>query len=212
MICAGRPNKTFVRPQITCASFAPHNFNVRIIGGEMDTEEALYAAVSEELRQGNIRQGLLAKALAEEGYDEQKAKARYLKLRVRSLRREMAEAVSNEQARIRMHQKQQNEQAVKSEFQRRKRPAADLPQLQRARTRIRTIGFWLPLVVASLWAAPYVKNESTGLVGAAFLVALVGLLTGVLGFVIGEVTRWFMPTQRKLEREEAQRIKKMKAK
>lgn len=169
----------------------------------METEEALYAAVGEELRQGSIRQGLWAKALAEEGYDEQRAKARYLKLRVRSLRKEIADAAYHEQVRARAHQKQQNEQAIQSGFQQLEWRAASLSKLQLARTRIRTVGFWLPFVVASLWSVLYVKDDSTGLVGAAFSAAGVGLFAGVLGFVIAEVTRWFMPSQRQLEREES---------
>lgn len=171
----------------------------------MDTEEALYAAVGEELRQGNIRQGLWAKALADEGYDEQKAKARYLKLRVRSLRMEVAEALSNEQAKTRVQQQQQKEQAIQSGFQQLEWRAAGLSQLQRARMRIRTVGFWLPFVIVGLLLATlYAKDETTGLVGTISIAVGLGLLAGVLGFVIAEVTRWFMPSQRQLEREEAE--------
>jgi hypothetical protein len=114
----------------------------------METEEALYAAVGEELRQGNIRQGLWAKALAEEGYDKQKAKARYLKLRVRSLRKEMADAAYQKQARARAHQEQRKAEAIQSGFQQLEWRTLSLSKLQRARGRIRTAWFWPPFVVA----------------------------------------------------------------
>jgi hypothetical protein len=143
----------------------------------METEEALYAAVGEELRQGNIRQGLWAKALAEEGYDKQKAKARYLKLRVRSLRKEIADAAYHEQARVRAHQEQEKArvrslrkemadaayqkqararahqeqrkaEAIQSGFQQLEWRTLSLSKLQRARGRIRTAWFWPPFVVA----------------------------------------------------------------
>ena len=81
------------------------NLAFEIIGGVRETEETLYAAVGEEIRRGEIRQGLWAKALSEEGYDEQRARARYLKLRVRSLRKEIAEAAYHEQVRAREEEK-----------------------------------------------------------------------------------------------------------
>ena len=183
----------------------------------MDREEALYAAVGEEVRQGHIRQGLWAKALAEEGYDEQRAKARYLKLRVRSLRSEIAEAeanerarnrelnrqqraiAENEQAQSREHQKRQHEQAIQSGFYKLDRREAGLSHLQQTRKRMRTAGFWLPFLLVSSLVAIISKSES----GTLFLAAVIGLLAGALGFVVAEVIRWFMPSQRLLQREEA---------
>jgi hypothetical protein len=186
---------------------------LEIIGVAMDTEEALYATVSDELRRGNIRPGLWAKALAEEGYDEQRAKARYLKLRVQSLRKEIAQVVSSEQARVRAHQKQQNEQAIQHQKQQNEQAiqlgfqqlgwrADSLSQQQRSRQRIRTVGFWLPFVVAILWSFLYLKLESKDESIIFALAAFFGLITGLLGFLVAEITRWFMPSQRQLEREE----------
>lgn len=56
------------------------------------TEEYLYGVVSNEMSNGVISQGLYAKAVYEAEGDERKAKARYIKLRVNSVRAE-AEAL-----------------------------------------------------------------------------------------------------------------------
>ena len=74
-----------------------------------------------------------------------------------------------------------------------------LSKQQRSRQRIRTVGFWLPFVVAILWSFLYLKlDESIVFAIAAFF----GLIAGLLGFLVAEITRWFMPAQRQLEREE----------
>ena len=51
-------------------------------------EEQLYAQAAEEVSSGQIRQGLWAKAIAENGGDDSAAKARYLKLRVEIMKAE----------------------------------------------------------------------------------------------------------------------------
>lgn len=60
------------------------------------TEEAMYAEASREIESGQRRDGLWAKAMSESDMDQGKAGARYIKLRVQSLRDEitvlMAEA------------------------------------------------------------------------------------------------------------------------
>lgn len=61
------------------------------ISGSQISEEACYEHVSNEVAQGIIRPGLWAKALAITGYDENKAKAEYLKLRVEALKLEIRE-------------------------------------------------------------------------------------------------------------------------
>lgn len=58
------------------------------------TEEALYAEVLREMETGIRRDGLWAKALSEAGGEEAPSKARYIKLRVQSLRDEVAIALS----------------------------------------------------------------------------------------------------------------------
>jgi hypothetical protein len=54
-------------------------------------DEEYYACAAAEIANGEVRQGLWAKALAETGYDGQRARARYLKLRVKALKVEVAE-------------------------------------------------------------------------------------------------------------------------
>lgn len=54
-------------------------------------DEAYYAHAAQEISGGDVRPGLWAKALAETDYDEPRARARYLKLRVRLLKAEVAE-------------------------------------------------------------------------------------------------------------------------
>ena len=54
------------------------------------TEEAIYGIVAEEVTQGKYSQGLYAKALCDVGGDEQKARARYIKLRVEALKTQSA--------------------------------------------------------------------------------------------------------------------------
>ena len=53
------------------------------------TEEMIYAQVLEEIQNGIRRDGLWAKALAESNMDENSAKARYLLLRVQSIKDEI---------------------------------------------------------------------------------------------------------------------------
>ena len=54
-------------------------------------DEAYYAHAAAEIADGQVRPGLWAKALAETGYDDKLARARYLKLRVRTMKAEVAE-------------------------------------------------------------------------------------------------------------------------
>ncbi len=53
------------------------------------SEEKLYAEVMREIKTGKLRDGLWAKAMAESDFDEKKAKAKYVKLRVQSLQDEI---------------------------------------------------------------------------------------------------------------------------
>ena len=52
-------------------------------------EETLYECVANELSNGEKKAGLWAQALAETDYDEKKAKAKYITLRVQSLKDEL---------------------------------------------------------------------------------------------------------------------------
>lgn len=58
-------------------------------------DEEFYSAVAQELASGQVHQGIWAKALSDSDYDENKAKARYIKLRVRSIKNDLAEQRRN---------------------------------------------------------------------------------------------------------------------
>lgn len=60
-------------------------------------DEVYYEAVSYELSAGIIRRGLWAMSLAEQKWDEPRAKARYLQLRVNALKNEVAAVLRKEQ-------------------------------------------------------------------------------------------------------------------
>lgn len=56
----------------------------------MFDDEQHYANAAEEIAGGEVRQGLWTQALAETGYDEQLARARYLTLRAKALKAQAA--------------------------------------------------------------------------------------------------------------------------
>jgi hypothetical protein len=58
------------------------------------TEEALYAEALREIESGQRRDGIWAKALAESNMDQGKAGARYIKLRVQSLKDEVTLSIA----------------------------------------------------------------------------------------------------------------------
>ena len=74
--------------------------------GPSTTDESYYALVSEEIASGQIRPGLWAIALADCGYDETKAKAIYLKLRVKTLKEELKQAENSAFAELSQANKQ----------------------------------------------------------------------------------------------------------
>jgi TPR repeat protein len=61
------------------------------IYGSYIADEMFYEAVAQEVLSGDIRPGLWVKCLADTGYNESKAKARYINLRVEILKREVIE-------------------------------------------------------------------------------------------------------------------------
>ena len=68
---------------------------IRLRGASMRlTDEMLYAEALREVQSGMRREGLWAKALAESEFDEGKAAAAYLRLRVQALKDEAAFAQS----------------------------------------------------------------------------------------------------------------------
>ena len=79
-----------------------------------ELEEMLYAVAAEELDQGTQRSGLMARAFADAEGDEQKAKAFYLRLRVKQLKAEFQEAI-----RVRLALQQKEEEVRQREEQKR---------------------------------------------------------------------------------------------
>lgn len=72
------------------------------LGKPSVTDEAYYEAVGREIAEGHVRPGLWVKALADSKYDEPRAKARYIELRVEALKSELGQAASADRAKHRM--------------------------------------------------------------------------------------------------------------
>jgi hypothetical protein len=83
------------------------------------TEEVLFAEVLREVESGIRRDGLWAKALADADGDEVKAKGRYLKLRVQSLKDEanllMAQIKFANQQRPEIEKREREQQLIEAE-------------------------------------------------------------------------------------------------
>jgi len=84
-------------------------------------EEQLYEFAAEEIAANNIRPGLWAKAIAESDGDDAKAKARYIKLRVETMKAEAdlqdhaSENAHKAEAEIRKREEEQRrEEAIKA--------------------------------------------------------------------------------------------------
>lgn len=89
--------------------------NIRQKGAEGRlTEEVLYAEVLREMEAGIRRDGLWAKALSEAGGAEAVAKAGYIKLRVQSLRDEVAIALSEHKKLVAQDAEKQRQAALTS--------------------------------------------------------------------------------------------------
>lgn len=58
-------------------------------GNKIDVEEKMYSDVVDEIKAGQVSQGLFAKALAESNGNKTEAESRYVTLRVDQLKREM---------------------------------------------------------------------------------------------------------------------------
>lgn len=76
------------------------------IFGPGTSDEKYYALVSEEIASGQIRPGLWAIALANCEYNETKAKAIYLKMRVKTLKEELIQTENNVYAELCLANKQ----------------------------------------------------------------------------------------------------------
>ena len=140
--------------------------------------------------------------MASEDYNEQRAKARYIKLRVRALRQEHADIIHQERLRAREEKRQNKERAMDLALQNLEQRADSLVELKKTRARIRTMGFWLPFVLGTAIAITFLRDESTGVLDHVFIGIGLGLLAGLTGFATGEIIRWLMPTQHRLAKEE----------
>lgn len=184
----------------------------------MASDESLYEKVAEEIQRGEIRTGLWAKALAEADYDEAKAKARYLKLRVSSLKDEIASENMRERHNARSIQSQEakrTERDRKRAFDERagnlSHQESALTDLRQSRLRIQNIFFWSAFALGVIASVGGLLNEKAGL-GAILIISLgAGFLCGFVGFGMSIIARWFIPSQRHLSKEEA-RIKAEKEK
>ena len=93
-----------------------------------DIEEAIYEMVAEEVARGEYKPGLQAKAIAETGGDEAKAKAHYLALRAHQIAKDLeskARAAAADAERIKAEQRE-NLVREKAEEQRARKAEADL--------------------------------------------------------------------------------------
>lgn len=122
------------------------------------TDEALYAVVAREIASGTLREGLWAKALAESQFDAEIAKAKYINLRVASLKQELADTERTQRERKRISAR------LHSAFKRRSYDECFAGWSQLAETGDPTAQYWLgvlhstagwsgrSLLLAYMWA------------------------------------------------------------
>ena len=78
------------------------------------TEEKIYAEVMREMKDSILRDGLWAKAMSEVNFDEKKAKAKYIKLRVQSIIDEIAIHNENLNRKLEQETKEANKRKIKN--------------------------------------------------------------------------------------------------
>src|SRR5262245_22001679 len=179
----------------------------------MADDEPLYEVVAGELARGEVRQGLWVKALASSDYEERKAKAVYIRLRVNSLKQELSDALAQARQRQRARIQYQRNAEHERRLQELDTRVAALAPLAESRNRIRRFAFWAGLaagVLSAFVAHLSAPRSNDGAVDLAMFV-LVGSVGGPLGWSVGSVARWLMPSQRRLDREERE-IKELRAK
>ena len=92
-------------------------------------EERIYELVSKEIESGQKRAGLWAKALATSDGSEERAKSKYIKLRVQSMKDELELDMEKQRA-FEEHIKEQTEQNILSEEEKRiKKLSEDLKKM-----------------------------------------------------------------------------------
>lgn len=163
----------------------------------MDEEEGLYGIVAEEIERGEVRTGLWAKALAEERYDKQRAKARYMRLRLRSLREELRA----EQARKRNVERVQEEQQLQIQIRELDSKGASLEHFRRQRSLIHTSVFAATACFGTLVSYLHIQISENS-VGNFIASVFLGALIGSIGLLFCELFMLLSPRQRRLRREE----------
>lgn len=169
----------------------------------MAKDEHLYDQVAGELGRGQIRRGLWTKALADSGYDEQRAKAAYIRMRVADIRSEAKRQDDFARRALRLQQQAQVESSKLARLGSIQRERDSLEPLRRRRRAIRLLGAAAGAVLVGvlLLAATMREKDSVGIGWVATILVVALLLGGMLGYVVAEVVRWFMPSQRHLHRQ-----------
>lgn len=178
----------------------------------MVADESFYEHVAQELRKGEVRQGLWAKSLASTEYDQQRAKALYIRLRAEAIKQELAEAARASRQQVTAFKRALDAHRKDERLAELDSAKAALAPLVRHRTSLRRWGFWGGFCMSALglltlfWT--WRSTEGSGgwsfddLLFGGLFVSGAALLGGFLGYVLAELLRHMMPGQWKLERSE----------
>lgn len=140
----------------------------------MTSDDLYYRQVEQELREGKFEPGLGAKALAEANGDEGKARALYIRLRVKSLKTEAA--AGNRRAID--HEEQQRLSDLTDE-------AASLDSVARyERKRIVLYGLVIGLIIGGIAAVRGIIEDAPGLFEGLGVVLVCGASGAVLGYIL----------------------------
>ena len=167
----------------------------------MDNEEELYRIVVEEIERGDIRKGLWGKALSEEENDHDRAKAKYIELRVNTLCNERKEIVNSEKQKDQQGESYQAQQDYIDRVNDIESRLYNIKKLQQIRTEVRILGFILPFIFITIMSYFALSQFETFpeklLVSVSF-----SFFAGTTGFLLVEIYRWCTLSQHDLEQEE----------
>jgi len=150
------------------------------------SEEALYTQAASELSRKQIRPGLWAKAFAESGGDEQKARARYIDLRVESIRLEggaAAEQMRFELLRAQIAQKESEKEQERLRKEAETREAAKKSAEEARKSADAAMVFWGVVLGAAFVLGPpailgsYVHQRTQSIFASGAYAALCLLFT-----------------------------------
>lgn len=155
-----------------------------------------YKQVEKEIREGKYEEGMRTRAIAEASGDENKARALYIKFRVRSLKREAANLMRKEK------EEEEQERLAELNIQ-----LENLSPVARRRKIIRIVGvsggFGIGIVVGIILIVSL--QVPTGIEDLLLEVLSFGGLGACLGYVSADVVRGFMPSQCRLSEIEKQK-------